>query len=181
MRAAGLVCLEAGTGLIRGDLRDLRDVRGSDVARRSGGVIVAASRARTLMRALKTPPRRLHIRTRSARITRSEPEATTHRRSRLLPTLPSRGRTVDLFGRPEGFRRAAASTGPAVAGRTGRCERNRGPDFCVASRNTKVGSNVYLMRRSPPPDRPTIREGTLETSVPKFAPTAPRRPNSRSR
>jgi integrase len=37
MRAAGLVCLGAGAGLIRADLRE---VRGSDVARRSGGVIV---------------------------------------------------------------------------------------------------------------------------------------------
>ena len=37
MRAAGLVCLGAGAGLIRGDLRE---VRGSDVACRSGGVIV---------------------------------------------------------------------------------------------------------------------------------------------
>jgi hypothetical protein len=38
MRAAGLVCLGAGAGLIRGDLRE---VRGTDVARRSGGVIVS--------------------------------------------------------------------------------------------------------------------------------------------
>jgi integrase len=38
MRAAGLVCLGAGAGLIRGDLRA---VRGSDVICRSGGVIVA--------------------------------------------------------------------------------------------------------------------------------------------
>ena len=37
MRAAGLVCLGAGAGLIRGDLRE---VRGTDVACRSGGVIV---------------------------------------------------------------------------------------------------------------------------------------------
>jgi integrase len=37
MRAAGLVCLGAGAGLIRGDLRD---VRGGDVACRSGGVLV---------------------------------------------------------------------------------------------------------------------------------------------
>src|SRR5208283_4737840 len=37
MRAAGLVCLGAGAGLIRGDLRD---VRGGDVACRSGGVVV---------------------------------------------------------------------------------------------------------------------------------------------
>jgi integrase len=37
MRAAGLVCLGAGAGLIRGDLRD---VRGSDVSCRSGGVLV---------------------------------------------------------------------------------------------------------------------------------------------
>ena len=36
MRAAGLVCLGAGAGLIRGDLRG---VRGSDVACRSGGVV----------------------------------------------------------------------------------------------------------------------------------------------
>src|SRR5580692_8024699 len=37
MRAAGLVCLGAGAGLIRGDLRD---VRGTDVSCRSGGVLV---------------------------------------------------------------------------------------------------------------------------------------------
>jgi integrase len=37
MRAAGLVCLGAGAGLIRADLRE---VRGSDVACRSGGVVV---------------------------------------------------------------------------------------------------------------------------------------------
>jgi integrase len=37
MRAAGLVCLGAGAGLIRADLRT---VRGRDVLRRSGGVIV---------------------------------------------------------------------------------------------------------------------------------------------
>jgi integrase len=37
MRAAGLVCLGAGAGLIRGDLRA---VRGTDVITRSGGVIV---------------------------------------------------------------------------------------------------------------------------------------------
>jgi hypothetical protein len=37
MRAAGLVCLGAGAGLIRADLRE---VRGSDVLRPSGGVIV---------------------------------------------------------------------------------------------------------------------------------------------
>jgi hypothetical protein len=47
MRAAGLVCLGAGAGLIRGDLRD---VRGTDVACRSGGVVVAVRgvRARTV-------------------------------------------------------------------------------------------------------------------------------------
>jgi integrase len=38
MRAAGLVCLGAGAGLIRGDLRA---VRGSDIITRSGGVVVA--------------------------------------------------------------------------------------------------------------------------------------------
>ena len=43
MRAAGLVCLGAGAGLIRGDLRD---VRGSDVACRAGGVIVTVRGAR---------------------------------------------------------------------------------------------------------------------------------------
>jgi integrase len=43
MRAAGLVCLGAGAGLIRGDLRD---ARGSDVACRSGGVVVAVRGAR---------------------------------------------------------------------------------------------------------------------------------------
>ena len=37
MRAAGLICLGAGAGLIRGDLRD---VRGTDVSCRSGGVLV---------------------------------------------------------------------------------------------------------------------------------------------
>ncbi len=43
MRAAGLVCLGAGAGLIRGDLRE---VRGSDVACRSGGVVVTIRGAR---------------------------------------------------------------------------------------------------------------------------------------
>ena len=37
MRAAGLICLGAGAGLIRGDLRE---ARGTDVARRCGGVLV---------------------------------------------------------------------------------------------------------------------------------------------
>jgi len=43
MRAAGLVCLGAGAGLIRGDLRE---VRGTDVACRSGGVVVVVRGAR---------------------------------------------------------------------------------------------------------------------------------------
>jgi len=43
MRAAGLVCLGAGAGLIRGDLRD---VRGTDIACRSGGVVVVVRGAR---------------------------------------------------------------------------------------------------------------------------------------
>jgi integrase len=43
MRAAGLVGLGAGAGLIRGDLRD---VRGTDVACRSGGVVVTVRGAR---------------------------------------------------------------------------------------------------------------------------------------
>jgi integrase len=43
MRAAGLVCLSAGAGLIRSDLRQ---VRGSDVACRSGGVLVTVRGAR---------------------------------------------------------------------------------------------------------------------------------------
>ena len=50
MRAAGLVCLGAGAGLIRSDLRE---VRGTDVACRSGGVVVtvgARRRGRALCR-----------------------------------------------------------------------------------------------------------------------------------
>ena len=43
MRAAGLVCLGAGAGLIRADLRA---VRGSDVICRSGGVVVTVRGAR---------------------------------------------------------------------------------------------------------------------------------------
>jgi len=43
MRAVGLVCLGAGAGLIRGDLRE---VRGTDVACRSGGVVVTVRGAR---------------------------------------------------------------------------------------------------------------------------------------
>ena len=43
MRAAGLICLGAGAGLIRGDLRD---VHGSDVGCRSGGVVVIVHGAR---------------------------------------------------------------------------------------------------------------------------------------
>ena len=47
MRASGLVCPGAGAGLIRGDLRD---VRGTDVACRAGGVLVSVrgARARTV-------------------------------------------------------------------------------------------------------------------------------------
>ena len=46
-RAAGLLCLGAGAGLIRGDLRE---ARGTDVACRSGGVVVQVRgpRARTV-------------------------------------------------------------------------------------------------------------------------------------
>jgi hypothetical protein len=43
MRTAGLVCLGAGAGLIRGDLRC---ARGSDVACRSGGVVVTVRGSR---------------------------------------------------------------------------------------------------------------------------------------
>jgi integrase len=43
MRAAGLICLGAGAGLIRGDLRE---TRGADVACRSGGVVVTVRGAR---------------------------------------------------------------------------------------------------------------------------------------
>jgi integrase len=43
MRAAGLVALGAGAGLIRADLRD---VRGSDVIARSGGMVVTVRGAR---------------------------------------------------------------------------------------------------------------------------------------
>jgi integrase len=43
MRAAGLVCLGAGAGLIRSDLRH---IRGADVIRRSGGVIVTVGGSR---------------------------------------------------------------------------------------------------------------------------------------
>ena len=43
MRAAGLVCLGAGAGLIRSDLRD---ARGADVTARSGGVVVTVRGAR---------------------------------------------------------------------------------------------------------------------------------------
>ena len=46
MRAAGLVCLGAGAGLIRGDLREMR---GTDVACRSGGVLVTVRGARPRM------------------------------------------------------------------------------------------------------------------------------------
>jgi integrase len=52
MRAAGLVCLGAGAGLIRGDLRD---ARGSDVSARPGGVVVTVRGARP--RAVPVPAR----------------------------------------------------------------------------------------------------------------------------
>jgi len=44
MRAGALICLAAGAGLIRADLRQ---VRGADVAARSGGVVVAVRGARS--------------------------------------------------------------------------------------------------------------------------------------
>ena len=54
MRAGGLVCLGAGAGLIRGDLRE---VRGTDVACRSGGVIVSV-RGRAPRTVTTIPPDR---------------------------------------------------------------------------------------------------------------------------
>jgi integrase len=47
MRTAGLICLGAGAGLVRGDLRD---ARGTDVACRSGGIVVTVrgTRARAV-------------------------------------------------------------------------------------------------------------------------------------
>jgi integrase len=58
MRAAGLVCLGAGAGLIRGDLRG---ARGTDVACRSGGVVVTVcgARARTVPVLARYQPRLL--------------------------------------------------------------------------------------------------------------------------
>jgi hypothetical protein len=58
MRAAGLVCLGAGAGLIRGDLRE---VRGTDVACRSGGVVVVVrgGRPRTVPVLARYHPRLL--------------------------------------------------------------------------------------------------------------------------
>jgi integrase len=58
MRATGLVCLGAGAGLIRGDLRG---ARGTDVACRSGGVIVQVSgrRARAVPVLARYQPRLL--------------------------------------------------------------------------------------------------------------------------
>jgi integrase len=58
MRAAGLVCLGAGAGLIRGDLRD---ARGTDVACRCGGVVVTVrgARARTVPVLARYQPRLL--------------------------------------------------------------------------------------------------------------------------
>ena len=55
MRAAGLVCLGAGAGLIRADLRD---ARGSDVTCRSGGMVVTVrgARPRTCRRFPVTTP-----------------------------------------------------------------------------------------------------------------------------
>jgi hypothetical protein len=52
MRAAGLVCPGAGAGLIRSDLRD---ARGTDVACRSGGVVVQVRGGRA--RAVPVPAR----------------------------------------------------------------------------------------------------------------------------
>jgi integrase len=58
MRAAGLICLGAGAGLIRGDLRD---ARGTDVACRCGGVVVTVrgARARTVPVLARYQPRLL--------------------------------------------------------------------------------------------------------------------------
>jgi hypothetical protein len=53
MRASGLICLGAGAGLIRADLRD---VHGTDVTSRSGGVIVAV-RGGTRPRTVPVPAR----------------------------------------------------------------------------------------------------------------------------
>jgi len=86
MRAAGLVCLGAGAGLIRGDLRE---VRGADVACRSGGVVVTVRGARP-----RTVPAlaRYH-----ARLLAAEPHATAERRSELRIEAVGQARQGPLF------------------------------------------------------------------------------------
>ena len=56
MRASALICLGAGAGVIAGELRE---VRGSDVLCRSGGVLVRVSGARARCRASARPAARV--------------------------------------------------------------------------------------------------------------------------
>ena len=84
MRAAGLVCLGAGAGLIRADLRD---VRGTDVACRSGGVIVAVRGARP--RAVPVLAR-YHARLLAAARVRRDRADLRRGRSRAAGTSPTR-------------------------------------------------------------------------------------------
>jgi hypothetical protein len=83
MRAAGLVCLGAGAGLIRGDLRQLR---GTGICCRSGGVIVTvAGRRPRVMPALARYHQPL---LQSARFAGEQPSAR-QRRPRSPKTAPA--------------------------------------------------------------------------------------------
>jgi hypothetical protein len=113
MRATGLVCLGAGAGLIRSDLRD---VRGTDVACRSGGVVVAVrgARPRTVPALARCRAGRSGIPGRRARESpvQGEEQAAVPERgeqdARETPRLRRPGRTPS--SRPGGSSGSSAST-----------------------------------------------------------------------
>ena len=107
MRAAGLICLGAGAGLIRADLRA---VRGTDVTCRSGGVIVAVRGAR---------PRAVPVLARYHRdradLRRDRPWPPEHHHA-ADPVAGRRGRAAPAGHLPAARHLASRRRGPARAG-----------------------------------------------------------------
>ena len=140
MRAAGLVCLGAGAGLIRADLRA---VRGTDVTCRSGGVIVAVRGARP--RAVPVLARYHDRLLAAARVRR---DRAGHRRHRSRP--PEHHHPADPVA---GRRGRAAPAGHLPAAR----------DLAGRRRGAARPGHVHARRRDhllPAARRPARRPGT---------------------
>ncbi len=137
MRASGLICLGAGAGLIRSDLRQ---ARGSGIVRRSGGVIVSAGghRPRVVPVLAGYHPR--------------QPAPTPAEQHRSPPVTPETSRNVRTLPGPRGSGRYQSKITPFIkthppaklASSSGPGERitSTPPAAVAASRDRSAGIGV---------------------------------------